>query len=446
MLKRKIEETLEQFYSDPAKKSLLLTGARQVGKTYSVRQFGKSRFDVFVEFNFIKSVEARAIFQHVADEKDILLRISALAGKKLIPGKTLIMFDEVQVCPEILTFVKFLVDEGSFRYILSGSLLGVELKNIRSVPVGYMSEATMYPLDFEEFLVANQVDQSVIDHVEAAFEKRTSPDQVVHERLMRFHSLYLVVGGMPAVVQKYVDTNDLMQVALEQQAIIVEYKRDITQYDERLKMRLRHIYDLIPSELDKRNKRFYLKSVSGRFDRNEDDFVWLKAAGVAMPVFNVDEPKVPLALARKANLFKLFLNDVGLLSSMYMKGTQLKILNGETEINFGAVFENYVAQELTAHGFDPLYYYNSKRFGEVDFLIEQDGKVLPIEVKSGGTPNAHAALDNLLEASAFDIPQALVLNKECKVELRDKAWYVPVYMSMFIKRDSFRQPLIYKIA
>ena len=448
MLKRKIDSVFEDFLSDSSKKALLVTGARQVGKTYSVRQFGNSHFDSFVEFNFIKNEESRTIFQNVSDEKDILLRISALSGKPLVPGKTLIFFDEVQVCPEAITHMKFLVEEGSYRYILSGSLLGVELKNIRSVPVGYMTEAQMFPLDFEEFIRANGTANDVVEHLRNSFENRQSPDPVVHAKMMRYHSLYLVTGGMPAVVQKYLDTNDLRKVQAEQSAIVREYKRDITQYDERLKMRLRHIYDIMPSELNKHNKRFFLKNASlrGRLDRAESDFIWLAEAGVAIPVYNVDEPKIPLELAKKANLFKFFLNDVGLLCSMYADGIQMKILNGETDINFGAIYENFAAQELSAHGFDSVYYFNSKKRGEVDFIVEYEGTVLPIEVKSGKDFTSHAALDNLMGEEEFGIPSALVACKSGKIEVVGKTTYLPIYDMMFLDRTLTTEPLIYKIS
>lgn len=448
MLKRKIDSVFEDFLSDSSKKALLVTGARQVGKTYSVRQFGNSHFDSFVEFNFIKNEESRTIFQNVSDEKDILLRISALSDKPLVPGKTLIFFDEVQVCPEAITHIKFLVEEGSYRYILSGSLLGVELKNIRSVPVGYMTEAQMFPLDFEEFIRANGTANDVIEHLRNSFVNRQSPDPVVHAKMMRYHSLYLVTGGMPAVVQKYLDTNDLRKVQAEQSAIVREYKRDITQYDERLKMRLRHIFDIMPSELNKHNKRFFLKNASlrGRLDRAESDFIWLAEAGVAIPVYNVDEPKIPLELAKKANLFKFFLNDVGLLCSMYADGIQMKILNGETDINFGAIYETFAAQELSAHGFDSVYYFNSKKRGEVDFIVEYDGTVLPIEVKSGKDFTSHAALDNLMGEEEFGIPSAFVTCKSGKIEVAGKTTYLPIYDLMFLGRTSTTEPLIYKIS
>ncbi len=447
MLRRKINSVLERFHTDPARKALLLTGARQVGKTFSVREFGESHYEVFIEFNLIQNAEARAIFANAEDVKDVLLRISALAEKRLVPGRTLIFFDEVQVCPEAVTFVKFLVEEGSYRYILSGSLLGVELKNIRSVPVGYMDEAQMFPLDFEEFVRANGIGDDVMGHLGECAANLRSPDAVIHRRMMRYHALYLITGGMPAVVQRYLDTNDLQQVTREQLTIVKEYQRDVTKYDERLHMKLKTIYSLIPSELNRHNKRFYLKNTTGRgrFDRMEDDFVWLREAGVAIPVFNVDEPKIPLELARKANLFKLFMNDVGLLCSFYMDGIQLKILNGEMDINFGAVYENFVAQELTAHGYETLYYYNSKRRGEVDFLVETEGTVLPIEVKSGKNVTAHAALDNLMSEPSFAIPKAWVLSGKGEVSQQGAIVHLPVYFLMLLQRNRLDKPLIYKV-
>ena len=450
MLWRKIIARLEEFEKDIRKSALMITGARQVGKTFIVREFARTHYESFIEFNFIKNPAARDIFEKAVDEKDVLLRLSAMADGKLIPGRTLIFFDEVQVCPEAVTFVKFLVEEGSYRYVFSGSLLGVELRNVRSVPVGYMDEVMMYPLDFEEFLIANGVQSDVMTHLKECYEERRSPDPVVHERMMRYFRLYLVVGGMPAAVQTYLDTNDLKRVMAEQKQIIVEYKRDVTQYEERLKMRLRRIYSLIPSELNKQNKRFYLKNVSarGRFDRVEDDFAWLKEAGVAIPAFNVDEPKVPLELATKANLFKLFLNDVGLLAAQYVSGIQMKILNDELDINFGSVCENFVAQELIAHGFGregALYYYNSKRIGEVDFLVEQDGKALPIEVKSGDDCKTHVALDKLMAAREYGIPASLVLNKFGDVRQVGELSYLPIYFLMFLKADVLPDRLIYRV-
>jgi predicted AAA+ superfamily ATPase len=447
MFKRKIESTLESFRTDIAKKALLITGARQTGKTYSVRKFAQKNYDSFIEINFINSPEAIDIFQNVTDEQEILLRISAFTTKKLIPGNTLIFFDEIQVCPEAVTYVKFLVEDGRFRYILSGSLLGVELKNIRSVPVGFLTEYQMYPLDFYEFIKANDVNDDVIEHLKTSFSNGTTPDPVIHSKMIKYLSLYLVVGGMPAVVKTYLLTNDLQKVYEVQRSIIKEYMRDVTQYDARLKMHLRNIYSLIPSELKKPNKRFYLKNIldENRFKNTESDFVWLKEAGIAIPVFNVDIPQMPLELAKKANIFKLFLNDVGLLCSLYMDGIQLKILTGELDFNGGAVWENFVAQELLAHGFETLYYYNSKKCGKVDFLINFQNNLTVLEIKSGKDFKSHTALNKVINSSFFDIPQAFVLSKSNDVEFGNKITYYPIYFLMFIEKTTLKESWIYKV-
>ena len=445
MLKRKIWSKLEDFKANANKKTLLLTGARQVGKTYIVEQFAKARYKSFVEINFVEDAAAKAIFHDVADEKDVLRRITAYAQGKVIPGETLVLFDEVQECPEAVTYAKFLVDKGGCHYIYSGSLLGVELKNVRSVPVGYMDEEEMYPLDFEEFLMANGESADVVSEAKAAFEERRAVDAFIHDRLMRYFKLYLVVGGMPAAVQKYVDTNDLAAVAAEQRFVIRAYRRDISKYDPDHALRIREIYDLLPSELASENKRFKMTGVvpDSRFSRVEDGFLWLKNAGVAIPAYCVEEPKSPLRISEKRNLFKLFSNDVGLLAAMYAEGIQLRIIAGESALNIGAVYENAVAQELVAHGFS-LYYYHSKKRGELDFVVENAGHAMPIEVKSGKDYKRHNALGNVLADTNYRIGESFVLNNE-NLERDGKITYMPVYMAMFIVPDELPDKLIYRI-
>ena len=445
MLKRKIWSKLEAFKANADKKTLLLTGARQVGKTYIVEQFAKARYKSFVEINFVEDSAAKAIFHDVADEKDVLRRITAYAQGKIIPGETLVLFDEVQECPEAVTYAKFLVDKGGCHYIYSGSLLGVELKNVRSVPVGYMDEEEMFPLDFEEFLTANGESEDVIAEAKAAFEGRRAVDAFIHDRLMRYFKLYLVVGGMPAAVQKYVDTNDLAAVAAEQRFVIRAYRRDISKYDPDHALRIREIYDLLPSELASENKRFKLSGAvpDSRFSRVEDGFLWLENAGVAIPAYCAEEPKPPLRLSEKRNLFKLFANDVGLLAAMYAEGIQLRILAGETAFNIGAVYENAVAQELKTHGFN-LFYYHSKKRGELDFVVENAGHAIPIEVKSGKDYKRHNALRNVLADENYPINEAIVLSNE-NVERVGKITYAPVYMAMFVAPDSIPEKLVYKI-
>ena len=443
MIERKVEQRLERFRQED--KALLITGARQVGKTFIIREFGKQAYQSFIEINFLEDKTAASLFENARDSRDLLLRLSAIADKPLIPGQTLIFFDEVQECPEIVTAIKFLVEEGSYRYILSGSLLGVDLKDIRSVPVGYMDIVQMYPLDFEEFALANRVSPNVIDALREAFEEKRPVDAVVHERMMALFRLYLVVGGMPAAVMKYLETNNLRDVIGEQQAIIALYKKDIARYDPEEKLYLEDIFDLIPSELNCKNKRFILKNLNEnfKFSRYSNSFLWLKDAGVALPTFCVAEPTVPLRLSKSSNLFKLFLSDVGLLASMYMDHIQVKILNGEKSINFGAVYENAAAQELKAHGFD-LYYFNSKKQGELDFLIEQNGYVLPVEIKSGKDYTKHAALSNVLANEDYDIPEAYVFQND-NVSQTGKITYYPIYMLMFVEKQDQSGDMVYTI-
>lgn len=444
MLYRKIENRmLIHFESD--KKALLITGARQVGKTYSIRAYGQQTHRSFIEINFLENPSAKTLFENAKDSNDILLRLSAIADQPLIPGETLIFFDEVQECKEIVTAIKFLVEEGSYRYILSGSLLGVDLKDIRSMPVGYMDIFEMFPLDFEEFALANGVSQTVLNALQMSYEEKKPVDSMIHDRMMDLFRLYLIVGGMPAAINKYLETNNLQEVSAEQRAILTLYKQDISKYDPNNKLYLEDIFDLIPSELNTKNKRFILKNLNEnfKFSRYTNSFLWLKNAGVALPTFSVTEPTVPLILSKSANLFKLFLSDVGLLAAMYMDGIQLKILNRETNINFGSIYENAAAQELKAHGFD-LYYFNSKKQGELDFVVERNGTVLPIEIKSGKDYTRHAALDNVLNNKDYAIPEAFVFQNG-NVEKKEKVVYYPIYMMMFLKKDLFTQPQIYKL-
>lgn len=435
MLERKISRYIEHFY-EVNKGALLLSGARQIGKTYSVRRFAEKKFNSFIEINFVDNPDAVGIFSNAKNSSDILLRLSAFVNQPLIKGETLIFFDEVQLCPEIVTAIKFLVDDGRYRYIMSGSLLGVELNNLRSVPVGYMEVKEMYPLDLEEFMWAVGVNEDVIASLKKSWEEKKHVDDFVHKKMMDVFRLYLIVGGMPAAVMSYKENNNLQDVMASQREIISLYKKDISQYDEKRSLKIKEVFDLIPSELNSKSKRFFIKDINtkARAEMYENEFLWLKNAGVAIPVFNVDEPKLPLKLASSRNLFKLFSNDVGLLACQYSDGIQLKILTGDDAINHGSVYENVVAQELLAHGFDELYYYNSKKMGELDFILEYDGNVFPVEVKSGKDYSRHRALNNILTCPEYDIPQAVVLCNN-NFEVKDNVIYVPIYMMMFLQKE-----------
>lgn len=427
-------------------KAMLVTGARQVGKTYIIREFLEEEFgnNNYIEINLYENELAKDTIETSSNSEDLLFRLSALSNKPLHKGKTIIFLDEVQVCSNIITAIKFLVNEGSYRYILSGSLLGTELKDIKSIPVGYMDSFQMFPLDFEEFLIANGLTINVIDKIKTNFENLTPVDNIVHSKLIDMFHLYLIVGGMPAVVKKYIETNNLKHVVEEQNNINRFYRQDISKYDAENKLYIKDIFDLIPSELNNQNKRFIMKNLNEniKFNRYENSFIWLKEAGVALPCYCANEPKTPLILSKSRNLFKLFHCDVGLLSSMYMDNNlQIKILNKDKDINFGSIYENAIAEELVSKGFN-LYYYKSNKFGEIDFLIENNGEVIPLEIKSGKNYKKHNALDNLLTKD-FDIHKAYIFSNN-NIEVHENKIYLPIYMIMFLKKEQLNDTL-YKI-
>lgn len=435
MLVRKIGREIERWI-DNSQKALIIYGARQVGKTYIVRSVLEERGEDYVEFNLIRDKSTLEVLRGFTSVNDLILKLSLLSEKPLTPHKTFIFFDEIQEYPEIVTTIKFLVEDGRFRYILSGSLLGVEVKNIKSAPVGYLQSLTMYPLDFEEFLQLFHVDKKIMDGLKDCYTNRQPVDEVIHKRFNEIFNLYLIIGGMPAAVAAYQRTNNIDDVITEHNSIIEQYKQDFTKYEAQQKrLFLTRIYDIIPAELNEKNKRFNVSDVEkgARYDRIKDDFIWLTAAGVAIATYNVTEPVLPLSLNEKASLFKLFLSDVGLLTTMYGKATKLKIVNGEAGINKGGIFENVVAQELTAHGY-ASYYYVSKKFGELDFVLEHDGLVLPVEVKSGKDYTRHSALDNVLNVEEYGISEAFVFSS-ANISVDGKVVYYPVYMTMFLSEE-----------
>ena len=444
MIDRRLDKIIENHYANN-KSALLLTGARQVGKTIAIRRYAQRAKLNLLEINFHEDKEAYRIFEGAKNAEEVLFRMSAYYNKTLQKGKTLIFFDEVQKYAEVVTWIKFLVDEGSFRYALSGSLLGVTLQDVRSVPVGYMAVEEVYPLDLREFAEALGVSEEVLSSIEKAWNEHTPVDEVVHESMLRIVTLYLLIGGMPAAVQTYLDTNDMHAVRKKQEEILTLYHWDIAQYDPDNKLYIDEIFSLIPSELNAKNKRFILKDMNEhrQFNRMENGFIWLKDAGVALPTYNVSEPVTPLKLSEQRSLFKLFQNDVGLLAAQYADGIALQMLSGEVNINCGAIYENLVAQELMAHGWD-LRYFNSKKQGELDFVLEQDDEIIPLEVKSGKDYQRHSALSNVMKNKDYGIRRAIVLNNKNVVE-KDRTLYAPIYMTMFLRKRVSEKPLIYKV-
>ena len=435
MLKRKIEKNIEKWL-DNSEKALLVYGVRQAGKTFIIRECLKRNGCEYIEFNLINQPELVEILRDSTGIDDLILKLSLYSEKKIIPGKTIFFFDEIQRYKEIVTKIKFLVEDKRYRYILSGSLLGVEIINLKSAPVGYLQTLNMYPMDFEEFLQIFSVDETIINNLRNCFVTKTKVDEIIHNKIMEMFNIYMIIGGMPAAVERYRNTENIDEVMEEHRAIIEQYKLDFTQYEEEnRKLIITHIYELIPAELNEKNKRFMIADINKnlRYDRISDSFVWLWKSGVALGVFNTTEPTIPLMLNEKSALFKLFISDVGLLTTIYGKSCKLKIVNKEGDINKGAVFENVVAQELHAHGY-PLYYYNSKKFGEIDFIVEQNGKSLPIEVKSGKAYNKHSALNNLMNAKEYGIEEAFIFTND-NVKIEGKLNYLPIYMVMFLRDE-----------
>lgn len=430
---RKDSETIKEWMNS-SEKALLVTGARQIGKTWLIRdEVQKSNYTLF-EINFIDQPDMVNYLNAQMSAEDFLLKLKMIMPEDCTPHNTIVFFDEIQKCPEIVTKIKFLVDEGSFKYVMSGSLLGVELNNIASAPVGYLTVLRMYPMDFEEFMIASRISQSTLEMLQEKYEALDAVDAFIHEKLLSLFFVYLIVGGMPDAVKTYIGTKDIRQVDKVQRDITTLYKADFTQYEqEDKKLKLKSIYDIIPAELNKQNKRFVFTMLNKelKFDRYENSFLWLKDAGVVLPVYNAETPTLPLLAGKSSNVFRLFSNDIGLLTSAYPAETKIELINKNGEVNNGAHFENAVAQQLAANGFEP-YFCKKNALGEVDFVIEMNGKVVPIEVKSGKNYKSHKALDHFMSVPDYHLEKAYVLSIG-NVEQTDTVVYLPIYMSYLFK-------------
>jgi predicted AAA+ superfamily ATPase len=437
MLERYTWKDIELWKQRNNASGLLVTGARQVGKTFLVREFGKANYENIAEVNLIENKKAADILDSAENAEDFFARLSIIVNTELKSGKTLIFIDEVQECKEIITAIKFLVERYDFDFILSGSLLGVELRDIRSVPVGYLDIIEMKPLSFSEFLLARKISKDIITIIVNKLQTRTPIPEYLHEMLMKYFYEYLIIGGMPAAVADFINFNDLRSVRRIQKNITSLYRWDISKYQKDSSLLIKNMYDIIPSELNQQNKRFILNNVNekARFSRYADSLIWLSDAGVAYPVFCVDEPTYPLKLSSSTNLFKLFLSDVGLLTSTFLKSSTLDILAKNPNINYGSIYENAVAQELSTAGFE-LYYYRSKKRGELDFIIEgSQGNIMPIEVKSGKNYKRHNALTNLLSTSNYQLDEGFVLC-DLNIHRNGKITYLPIYMTGFLSELS----------
>ena len=424
-------------------KALLVTGARQIGKTWLIREeIAKSGYRKF-EVNFINQPDLVDYLNVKMSAEEFLVKLKMIMPEDCKPQETIVFFDEIQKCPEIVTKIKFLVEEGSFKYVMSGSLLGVELRGIASVPVGYLTVLRMHPMDFEEFMIANNVSKVTLEMLIEKFETCQPVDEFIHQKLLSLFFIYLIVGGMPDAVKTYIATKDIREVDKVQRDIVTLYKEDFSQYEsEDKKLKLISIYDIIPAELNKQNKKFVFTMLDKelKFDRYENSFLWLKDAGVALPVYNVEAPTIPLKASKSSNVFRLFSNDTGLFTSAYPAETKIELINKNSEVNNGAHFENAVAQQLTANGLEP-YFCKKKNIGELDVLIEMGGKVVPIEVKSGKAYKTHKALDNFMKIPEYHMEKAYVLSV-ANVEQEGTVVYLPIYMCYLLKEQKIGRLIV----
>ena len=441
MLERKFTPFLEHFLKEELNKILLVNGARQIGKSYLIRYVGQKLFPHFVEINLKEDKEGDQVFADVHSTNDLYMRLSNYYSNPLgDKTDTLVFLDEIQSYPHLMTMLKFLNQESRYRFIASGSQLGVALSETPSVPLGSVMIEQMYPLDFEEFLWATGIGKEWIENIRESFLQEKPLDESTHNILLKRFQYYLLVGGLPEAINNYLADRNMVRVRQTHRDIHNLYRIDASQYDEEHKLKIRKIYDLIPSNLENKKKRIVYKNIEGKqgktFSDYADEFEYLTNSGVALEVSAISNPRFPLAESEQKKLVKLYLNDVGLLTNLLYALNVNAILQDIKSINLGTVYESVVAQELAAHGFK-LHYYDNKKKGEVDFLIDNHDSltVLPIEIKSGKDYTEHSALTKFLETPEYGIERAIVFSNEREIFKKKGVTYLPIYYCMFFQSD-----------
>ena len=448
MLERKFAQFLERFLTEETGKILLVNGARQIGKSYIIRHVGMRLFKHLVEINLKEDKEGEQVFADVRTTGDLYIRLSNYySGPLGDKSDTLVFLDEIQSFPHLMTMLKFLNQDARYRFIASGSQLGVALSETPSVPLGSITIEQMYPLDFEEFLWATGVGKEWIEDIREKFTHEEALDENTHNVLLKRFQYYLLVGGLPEAVNKYLEDRNMMRVRQTHKDIYNLYRIDASQYDEEHKLMIRKIYDLIPSNLENKKKRVVYKDIEGKkwkkFSDYANEFEYLTNSGIALEVSAISNPRFPLAESEQKRLVKLYINDVGLLTNFLYGLNVNAVLQDIKSINLGTVYESAVAQELTAHGFR-LRYYDNKQKGEVDFLIDDYNqlKVLPIEVKSGKDYTEHSALAKFLNTPDYGIDRAIVFSNERKIFKKKGVTYLPIYYCMFILNEHYEKDVI----
>lgn len=444
MLFRKIATRIEEYLSSDSDRMLLIDGARQIGKSYIIRHVGEMMFPNYIEINMEEDKLGDRVFADAKTTKDFYMALSVVAGDKMKQREnTLVFLDDIQAYDHLLTLVKFLMKEKKFTYIASGSLLGVTLKNTQSVPMGSLDIQHMYPMDFEEFLYANGVGEFAIDSMKESFHKQEALSEAMHNKLMDLFKKYLLVGGLPKAVEIFVASRNVVEFRSIQKEVHDLYGVDATKYEEEhdKKLKIRRIFDMIPSNLENKKKRVVIKDIEDKKWKRSNDYLdefdYLISSGITLEVKAISTPTYPLVENSGKNLLKLYMNDVGILSGIFYRNNIKAVMSDIKSINLGSVYETVVAQELKAHGYD-LYYYDNKKNGEVDYLIDDTDNLsnIPIEVKSGKDYSVHSALDKFVSNDDYNINKAYVLSNERNVYVKNGIIYMPIYYVMFFQNTS----------
>ena len=444
MLYRKITSYIEDYLRSDSDKILILEGARQIGKSFSIREVGTRLYSNYVEINFVEDDEGEQLFKNIHKKEDFYLTLSMVAGDKLSHrNDTLIFLDEIQHYPQYLTMLKFLREDNRFRYIASGSLLGITLQDTTSIPVGSITVKEMFQLDFEEFLIANGVGADAIASLRHSYNNRQSLSEEYHNYVLDLFKRYLLVGGLPDAVNTYLNTHNIVKVREVQDDIRSLYGSDASKYEKEhsKKLLIRRIYEMIPSQMENKKKRVVAQDIRGkkgdRFDQYKEEFEYLISSGISLSVHAISNPHFPLSESLQKNLLKLYLNDVGLLTGLLYRNNIRPVLDDVCSINLGSVYESVVAQELRAHG-HKLFYYDNRKQGEVDYLVDDHLSMAPhpIEVKSGKDYTIHSALNNLMKNPDYHILSSTVISNEREVHQDGNITYMPVYFVMFMENDT----------
>lgn len=437
MLYRKIEADIEKHLTSDSNKILIIDGARQIGKTYIIRHVGQKLFENYIEINLLEDSLQQRLFESARTVEDFYLQVSMIAGDRMKDKRnTLVFLDEIQAYPHLLTLLKFLKQDDKFTYIASGSLLGVTLAKTTSIPMGSIQVRHMFPMDFEEFLIANGFNQFAISAMRKKFQALESLDENTHARVMDLFKKYLLVGGLPDAVNTYLNEKNIVSVREIQSEIHEYYAMDASKYDQENRLKIRKIYDMIPSNLENKKKRVVVQRIEDkrgkRFADYQDEFDYLIYGGIALEVKAISTPVFPLIESSGKNLLKLYLNDVGILTGILYQHNIRAVLDDVRSINLGTVYESVVASELRAHGHS-LFYYDNRSKGEVDFLIDDYDclSAVPIKVKSGKDYTVHSALNHFLSNEDYNIVKGYVLSNERNVTQKGKVIYLPVYYVMF---------------